>query len=223
MKIRVIIITLFAFFFLSTGYGQDSDFGVWYGLNAEYSVSKKVEVDVSAMIRTFNNASEIEQSYLEGGIGYKLNKYFSVAGSYRASNKLENNSEYHFRHKLFADAKTTVPIGNFSASLRLRFQVQKKTFIENVKDKIPDYHSRLKLKLIYKSPGFPLNPYISVESFSQLFKNADRIFDKNRFASGIEYKISKKHSIEAEYIFERDFEPHISDMSIASLSYNFKF
>jgi long-subunit fatty acid transport protein len=223
VKGRIILLTLLVYLITRPVYGQNNDFGIWYGINIEHPVNKKLEVDVSAMLRTFNNCSKTEQAFLEGGISYKLNKYLSLGGAYRLTENLEDNNEFHIRHKWFADAKGTLPLEKFSFSARFRFQIQKKTYFKNDADKIPDYHSRIKLKGLYKSPKFPLNPYVCVEMFSPLFKNSDRLIDKNRFSAGFEYKISKKHSLEVEYIFQRDFLPHISDINILSISYNFKF
>ena len=222
MRNKIFIICFFAIILPQICYSQNDDFGIWYGLNAESSLTKKLDIDVSAMIRTFNDASKIEQAFMEAGISYKFNKYLSVAGSYRIINNLENNSEFHIRHKFFADVKGTLPIGNFSFSSRFRLQILKKTFIEKESDKVPDYHGRIKLKLIYKIPRFPVNPYLSVESFIPLYRNSSRLIDKNRFTLGSDYKISKKHSVGLEYIFQRDFKPHISDINIISIGYTYR-
>jgi hypothetical protein len=223
MKIRRLSICIFVFVLSQLVYSQSDDFGIWYGLNAEFSLNKKLDINVSTMIRTFNNASKMEQAFLEGGVSYKFNKYLSMACSYRVTDNLEDDSEYHIRHKWFADVKGSLPLENFTFSARFRFQVQTKTFYEDEEDKIPDYHGRIRLKVIYKIPQFPVNPYLCIESFSPLFENSDRVIDKNRFTSGFEYKIAKKHSIDAEYIFERDFLPHLSDMHIISINYTIKF
>ena len=204
-------------------YCQNDDFGIWYGVNAEYSINKTLEIDVSTMVRTFSNASKVEEAFLEGGVTYKFNKYFSIAGGYRFTENLEDNNEFHIRHKWLADLKGSLPLENFSFSARFRFQVQSKTFYEKESDKLPYYHGRLKFKAIYKTPKFPVNPYLEMESFSALFENSKRVIDKNRFSAGLEYKIAKKHFIEAEYMFQRDYLPHLSDMNIFSIEYNFKF
>jgi hypothetical protein len=107
--------------------------------------------------------------------------------------------------------------------VRLRLQVQSRTYYEPGDDNSPDLTGRIKFKGIYNIPKFPVNPYICFESFSPLFENSTRLLGKERFAAGFEYKIVKKHSIEAEYIFERDFLPRLSDISIISITYNVKF
>src|SRR5450759_1148054 len=41
--------------------------------------------------------------------------------------------------------------------------------------------------------------------------------------AGVELRILKQHLVEVEYIFQSDYLPHISDINIISINYNFKF
>jgi len=223
VKTRIILLNVFIIIFSETAYSQDHDFGIWYGVNSEISVKKKLEVDLSAMIRTYHNASEIEEAFFEGGLSYKFNKYFSVAGSYRLTDMREDKTGFYFRHKLFADVKGTYPTKNFTFSARLRLQAMARTYYENEADKQTVYAGRLKLSGMYKIPDFPVNPYISGEIFCPVFGTYSQTVGKERFIAGIEYKIIKKHYIELEYIFERDFIPLTSDISIISVVYTAKF
>ncbi len=221
--IRRLLIFLLVISSSSAIFGQDDDFGIWYGLDAGISLSKKTDLDISGVIRTFNNASKIDQGYLETGISHKLSKYFSLAGSYRMIDKLEKDSRFHLRHRFMADIKGSYSLGVLSFSERLRFQAQKRTYIEDESDKKPEYHARLKFKATYKTPKFPLNPYLSYESFIPLFENSDRFIDKNRYSAGFDFKILKNQTLELEYTFQRDYAPHIEDISIASINYSVNF
>jgi len=223
MMIRKLLICFSIFIISQFAYCQNDDFGIWYGLNAEYSINKKWEVDLSPMVRTFMNASTIEQAFLEGGVTYKFNKHFSAALAYRLTENRESNSEYHIRHKYFADLKGSEDLWLFSFTGRFRFQRQDKTFFDSKNDKIPDYYGRFKIKSKFRTPSFPVNPYVYIETFCRMFEETKKRFDKNRFSIGFEYKISKKQSAEAEYIFERDFLPHLLDTNIVSLNYNINF
>jgi hypothetical protein len=106
---------------------------------------------------------------------------------------------------------------------RVRFQRRYKTYFEDEEDKIPDSHFRFKLKATYKTPSFPLNPFVEVEFFCPVFKESDILFDKKRLSSGVEYKISKHHSVEAGYLFQRDYKPDLIDDHIIEFNYNFSF
>lgn len=222
MMTRKWSIAIFLFLLPLAAFGQDKDFGIWYGISAEHKLTEKVVVDLSTNIRTFNNAAKIEEAFLEGGIAYSFSKRLAIAGSYRLSKNIENNNSYYYQHKMFLDFKGNVPLGDFSFSGRLRFQTRTKTYIKDENDKYPDYTGRIKLKAVYKTPAFPVNPYVYVESFCPMFSDKTRTIEKNRFGAGLEFKIAKHHSIEAEYIFQRDYLPHLSDMNIISINYNIK-
>lgn len=206
-----------------SGYSQDHDFGIWYGVNSEFSINKKLELDVSAMVRTFENASRTEQVFLEAGLSYKFSKFISIASSYRLTNNIEDDDQFHLRHKIMTDVKGTLPINKFTLSARFRFQTQSRTYYEPGDEKTADFTGRIRLKCIYNIPKFPVNPYLAFESFSPLFENQDKIIGKERVTAGIEYKIVKNHSVELEYIFERDFIPRKFDISIIDINYNIKF
>lgn len=216
-------IVLFCFFLPPLATAQKKDFGIWYGISAEHKLTKKLEVEFSTNVRTFNSASKIDEAFIEGGLDYNFCNYFSVAGLYRLTKKVEDNNTYYFQHKVFGDIKGNFPLGNFRFIARLRFQTRTKTYIQDENDKYPDYTGQIKLKVIYKTPIFPLDPYIYAESFRPMFSDKSGTVGKNRFSAGLELKITKRSSVEAEYIFQRDFEPHISDINIISINYNIKF
>jgi hypothetical protein len=223
MMTRRISILIFTLLLSIAVVAQDKDFGIWYGVSASHDLSKKLELDISMEMRTFNNAAKIEEAFLEGGLSYNFNKYLSAGGSYRLSKSIEDNESYYFRHKIMLDLKGTLPVGNFSFSGRLRFQARSLTYIEDDKDEKPDYTGRFKLKAVYKTPVFPINPYVYVESFSPMFSDKTRTIEKIRYSAGLDFKIAKNHSVDLEYIFQRDYLPHVSDISIISVNYGIKF
>ena len=83
MTIRKKLNILILFLLPSVSFAQVKDFGIWYGVSAEHKLTKKLEIDLSANIRTFKNGAKIEEAFLEGGLSYNLSKHFAVAGSYR--------------------------------------------------------------------------------------------------------------------------------------------
>jgi hypothetical protein len=214
---------VFLFFLPLAAFTQEKDFGIWYGISGEHKLTDKLDIELSTSIRTFDRAAKIEEAFIEGGLSYNFNKYLNIASSYRLTKNIEDDDSYYFRHKVFFDFKGSLPVSALSFSCRLRFQTRTKTYIEDEGDKIPDYTGRIKLKAIYKTPSFPVNPYIYAETFCPMFSDKTRTIEKNRFAGGIVLRISKRHSFEAEYIFQRDYLPDISDINIISVSYNVKF
>jgi hypothetical protein len=124
---------------------------------------------------------------------------------------------------MFLDLKGSLPLGKLNFSGRLRFQARTKTYITSESDKFPDYTGRIKFKALFKTQTFPVDPYIYAETFCPMFSEKSGTIGKNRFSAGIEISILKKHSVDLEYIFQRDYQPHLSDLNILSVNYDIKF
>jgi hypothetical protein len=206
-----------------TAGAQSDDFGIWYSATARLGITARLDADISAELRTYNNAGKVEQGFLEAGFNYKLTDFLSAGASYRLTEAIEDDSRYHPQHKLFLEVKGNLKPGNFTVQGRVRYQIRFKTYIEDAEDKIPDHTVRLKLKAVYRTTAFPLNPYLYSETFIPVFRNSEKLIGKNRFGAGVEYSISKKHSIEAGYIFQRDYLPHLIDEHIIQAGYTFSF
>ena len=204
-------------------FSQNKDFGLWYNITIEHNFTKKLKIELQPTLRTFDNASRIEEGFLEAELSYKLTKYLSLAGSYRYTKSIEDDDKFHTRHKLYAGVKGTVKIWDIDLSGRMRFERRYKTYFEDEDDKIPSSHMRLRVKAVYKTPSFPLNPYLASELFFPVNKNTDNVVDKKRYIGGVEYKISKKHAIETEYIYQRDYFPKLRNENIIALNYILKF
>jgi len=207
---------------LSAG-AQGDDFGIWYSANVKAGVTQRLDAEICAELRTFSNAGMVEQGFLEAGLEYKLADYASIEGAYRITNALEDVGNYYFQHKFFLGFKGSLKAGRFNFQGRFRMQARIRTYLEEVEDQYPDFTGRLRLKATYKTPSFPLNPFLYTETFIPLNKEPERFIGKNRLAGGVEYKISKQHSVEAAYIYQRDYLPKIADEHILNIGYNFKF
>lgn len=223
MTIRRILFIFLSASFTTLIYSQEKDFGLWYNLALEHDFTKKIEAEFATTLRTFDNASKIEEGFIEAEVAYKIAKFLSVAAAYRITENIEDDDNYHIRHKWFAGIKGDLDIWDLEFSGRVRYQQRFKTYFEDEEDKIPDSHVRFKIKTTYKTPSFPLNPFVETELFCPVFKESDVMVDKKRLAAGVDYKISKNHSVEAEYIFQRDYKPKLRDDHIVSLKYTFTF
>lgn len=201
---------------------QKKDFGIWYSIAAEKEILKDLDLEVDVNLRTYHEAKEIEEGFADFGLGYKLNKHFSVGIAYRYTQMREDDELYHPRHKWFADFGAMTALGDFDISGRIRFQQRYKTYFEDENDKESKEHLRLRGKVSYNIPKFPLNPFATAELYLPVFGEATRTVDKQRFTGGFEYNISKKHSMELEYMFQRDFFPDWTDMNIISINYSIK-
>jgi hypothetical protein len=201
--------------------GQEKDFGAWFGAEIDHSFSKKLDASLKASYRTFKDINILDEAFVEGELSYNINDYLSFAGSYRLAEVSDGNDGNHIRHKLFAIVKGKVPVDRFTFSARVMLQTTIRTYVEDEDDKKVFYTGRLKLKAAYNIKNFPVDPYIGFESFTKMKLNQDNVIDKSRFSAGFDYKISKKHSVQLEYILERDAIPELYFIHIVSVSYKF--
>jgi hypothetical protein len=220
-KRYLLMILLFQAYILACS--QENDFGVWLDIKAKHKIMQNLDGELSGSIRTIENTSSVDQFFGEGGLKYKLNKFWSAGGSYRFISKLEDDSEFHVRHKVFIFAKASLYAGRFEFSERLMYQRTVKTYIENDNDLIPVNYARLKLETTYSGSSSPVKPFLSVEPFIPILQDKGFQFRKIRGSAGVALNLSARSRIEAGYIYEKYSKKGATDMHIISVEYNFRF
>lgn len=222
-KSSFILFLLLLLMTCASAYSQESDFGLWYEVNAEKSLGKKFDLSGSLNVRTFENASTVDKAFLELGASYDPNKYLGFAGSYRIGSYLEKDDLYHRGQQIFTDIKGSVPVNNFEFSTRVRLQITKRSYSKEGSSNPTEYDGRIKLKGKYKIPHFPLDPYLSFEIFTPMFRSSEQFVSKSRSTAGVDYKISKKHLAGMEYTYQRDNTPHLKIINLITVSYTYRF
>lgn len=203
--------------------GQDSDFGLWYSFNADHSFTKKIDMSLKASLRTYENASVVDEAYLEGELSYSFNKYLTAAASGRIAQAREQNDEYHMRYKYFLGLRGKLPVERFTLSARTMLMVIHRSYVKDEDDISTFSTLRLKIKAAYNIKGFPMNPYIGIETFTKITVDSENVLDKTRLIAGAEYKISKKHALELEYMLDRDMTPDLLYTHLISTTYILTF
>ena len=220
---KFFILLILIFYPLTDLLCQDKDFGLWYEIAAGKSFSKKFSVEGSTVVRTYKDGSTVEQAFMQAGASYDPNKYLGFTGSYRIGNYVGDDHYYHIRHKWLADIKGTLPLGRFSLTARLRLQFLLRGQEEAEFDPEAEYDGRFRIKGQYRIPDFPVDPYVSFETFTPLFSGSDKLVEKSRSTAGVDIKINKRNKLFTEYIYERDVTPDLKIMNIISLGYTYKF
>jgi outer membrane protein assembly factor BamA len=150
---------------------------MWYSAATEFKLVKNLNLDLDINLRTYNNASRIEEAFFDIGLTYKFSKYLSAAASYRFTEYNEKDDIFYPRHKWFADLKGKMPLGDFDISARLRFEQRYKTYFKDENDREPQEHLRIKPKVLYDIPSFPVNPYVASELFFPVFNEDKKNLD----------------------------------------------
>lgn len=202
---------------------QNADFGIWYDLKADYRFAKGFRADFEACLRTVNDASEVDSWYLEPGIRYKFNKYFSAGVYYRFTKRIEDDGNYYARHRWALQAKGDLPVGRFTLSLRYRFQEQTKTYIEDPDDEKQIWFNRTRFEVDYDVKGLPLKPYANIEVWNELFADNGIFIDETRYIVGAEYRIFKNNSVGLEYLYHTSKISKPANRNILSINYFISF
>ncbi len=211
---------LYAGFTLSA---QEKDFGIWYELDAEKKITKRLDLMLSGSVRTFENASKIDYIFLEAALQYEFSDYFSGSASYRLSSALEDDGEYYYRHRLTLDAIVKYPAGNFTFSGRFRIQRATKTYVEDSEDIAAAWAGRIRFKTEYDFSSKPFSPYFFIEAYNPLFENEGLDINRMRLSGGTELRISNSTAFDIGYIFQRDFKSEYEDKHILSIALKVSF
>lgn len=226
---------------------KDDDFGLWTTVEAVKKVDKKLSVGLDAELRTRDNVGELDRWSVGVTASYKLFPWLKASAGYvLIDDHVAEKYTYHdngnlnkwtpdywrLRHRVHVSLTGSTDMGNFTLSLRERWQytyrpekvVQRwdeddeewsdKTVSSKAKNVL-----RSRLQLSYSKKRCPWEPYASVELY-----NGWNV-QKGRFTVGTEYKLSKQHVLNAFYryqhIYDRDDED--PNTHIVGVGYTFKF
>ena len=221
MMIRRILLLFLFFLYITPGLSQEKDFGIWYNFSLKREITDKLDFGGGAALRTYQFGSRIEQAFAQAGLDYKIFDFLSAAATYRLANFSEVESDSHYlQHKLFLDLNGKFDVSVVDLEARMRFQTRIKT---SEYDQDNNSTGRIRLKATYKTPSFPVNPYVFMETFIPLFSEADRLIGKNWLSIGIEININKTHSVDVGYLLNRVYIPDLFDLHVIDLDYNIKF
>ena len=126
-------------------------------------------------------------------------------------------------NRFFADIKGSVPVSNIEFSTRVRLQITKRSYSKDGSDSPTEYDGRIKLKGKYKIPHFPLDPYLSFEIFTPLFRSSEQLCQKAGAQPELNTKYQKSIWLALEYTYQRDNTPHLKISNLITVSYTYRF
>ncbi len=206
----------------TTANGQVKDAGLWTSLSFEAKLVKKLSLSVSQEYRFNENVTELDTWISEAGLNYKLNKYLKASVNYRFTMKRMTNNLYSPRHRFFIDIKAEKKIKPFIFQFRTRFQEEYADIGRATDGGFAGYYSRNKLSIKFDLDR-KWEPYLSVELFSPLRRNQPYLFDDIRTSAGLEFAVSKHHSIDIYYMIQNELNVSNPVMDfIGGIGYQFK-
>jgi len=210
---------------------QEKDYGIWSStcIKKKY---KKINYEINGELRTRNNTQDIKSINLKIICSYNLNIFNAGIGyQFIYFNDIEYK-DYQPRQRMFAFISVEKNFNNLSILIRERFQ----RTIKDERDRIrldgsydtyrvnPEWEWRNRIKLSYYIRKTPINLITSFESFYCLSDPEFNRFNKLRYTIGIDYRLSKKHTLEIYCL--KDKEINIKNpltTYVTGISYKFKF
>ncbi|MBP5713579.1 MAG: DUF2490 domain-containing protein [Prevotella sp.] len=220
---------------------EDDDFGIWTELNVEKKLTNRLDLDLFGENRSRNSHETVDRWSVGLGASYKVTNWLKASADYTYlydHNEKWNDKQtkvanfWGTRHRFNVALTGSVDFGNLSVSLRERWQYTyrpqktvERTKVSNGKVEEKTYNGkgknvwRNRLQLKYKVSSL-WRPYINGETFV-----AGSGMEKLRLAAGTEIRVSKKHSFDVKYLFQKvyDEDDDEGNRHILGIGYTFKF
>ena len=219
---------------------EGDDFGLWSEVNVEKKISRNLSVDGGVELRTRDHVKTVDRWSGSIGASYKLTDWLKASAGYTLL--YDNNEKWNdkqtkvanfwgTRHRFNVSLTGSVDFGNLSVSLRERWHYtyrpektveRTKVSKGTVEDKTYNgkgknvWRNRLQLK--YKVSKV-WRPYVNGETF------VSNGMDKYRLSAGTEIRLSKQHSFDVKYLFQKSCgdDDEEGNRHIIGLGYTFKF
>ncbi len=213
---RAIVLLICCSTFYVTDLAQTNDFGIWTYAGFSKKL-KKFDLLSNAEFRTRKNASAVDRWSVKFEGSFNFNKYLETGAAYQLIDFYDYKySDYQVRNRFYVFFQGKFKLGHFGLSLRQRIQYTTKDETDRIRSSgmidmyhvNPDITWRSRLKIIYYTPDFFINPSFSVESFYQFNEPEGNQFEKMRYSMALNYK--KKHNA-IELFGLIDNEINISD------------
>jgi len=209
---RLFIISVFSCLFIGVnGQEVENEYQLRTEVKLSYNPLDKVQISFAPEIR-WGQQTTVDRFHVETGVKYKPIKLISLAAYYRYISNPRAGETTEILHRYAFDAVFKKDIQRFKPSIRLRYT----NYTEE--NSTSDF-LRLKAKVKYNIRDCKLSPFASAEGFRDL---TEAEYYKVRYAIGGEYKINKKHSINAAYKLDYYLQEY-TNKHIFQLGYKFSF
>ena len=224
----------------------DTETGLWTSAEVQKKLSKQWNVSAEAEYRLRDDFGSTDRWTLSASAAYKPAKWLKLDAGYKFLRVLNDDETtwkdngvdpnkwtpawWCTKHRLYASATATLPVGRFDLSLRERWQytyrpettvgrydVDDDEWEDKVKSGKAQHVLRSRLQAGYDIPKCKVDPYASMELY-----HAKGGLQKIRYTAGADWKVTKQHVVSAfyRYLDSRSDDP---DMHVVGLGYKYKF
>jgi len=186
----------------------NKDAMLWSTISLEKKLTSRLSLNIDEELRLLNNVSTVNLNYMNFGCYYQLTKKIKVGGVYRWIEKNNFDGSYSHRHRFYVDASYKTKFSKIVFGYRTRLQTQVRDYFSSDLGRVPESYWRhkfdFKLDLDKK-----ITPYIGAEfryQFANMrLKEANYGFNRGRYYTGFNYKISDRYSFGMYYLYQQEF------------------
>lgn len=204
LTLRQLILTISLFGFSIHTFAQDDSYGIWTSITAEKKI-KKWELSSTAELRAINLYSDIKRWSIDADASYSLLKHIDLGFNYKYMYFHDfKYDDFQSRSRFSAYTQGDFKINRFKFSIRELVQ----TTIKDISDRIkadgsldtykmnPEWYWRNRIKIAYNFRHSRFTPGLSAETYFPLNNQDGNKFDEIRYKVSLNYRLSKKQSIE---------------------------
>ena len=158
--------------------------------------------------RVRENFSQTNLFYTDLGVEVRPLNFLKISFAYRLIEKYLIDKTFSYRHRAMLNITVKQKFGNFGLSYRQRLQSEVRNIYSSAIGSVPEWYSRNKFELKYDLHK-PVTPYIAIELRYQINNpravESNRLWHRNRYFVGLDYKKSDKHSFGLYYMIQREY------------------
>jgi hypothetical protein len=220
---RLFPFILFVSIILGSARGQDrlNDARVWLRLGASTNISERLKWVGKAQIGWENNALKFDFVYLRNEFQLKLNKNVALIGNYTIYEQQTRRENFRTGHRLAAGFKLKHNWGRWEFQWRSLFLSRWNSLLTDEEGMLAKYRNRNRLGVSY---AFTKRVTLGVqnEMYLELNQQETPFIGANRFTMSASYKLSKRATLEPNFILIHRDIPRSRDF-IYRMSYFYHF
>lgn len=204
-------------------HAQQSDAVFTSGISVEKKITRTWSASTFIQSGFNENYSELGYLLIDGGLGLRLNREWSLEGHYRYGSVRNVANSYDTRQYIYGDVQYVKGIGDFTLIARSRCMVKTYGLYISDENQYRDNKHFLRNRIQLK---YDLGPY------SDIFLATEQVYrldDHNeseqfRFSGGYNYTFNVHHRIQLQYTVAQQVNKKAPDTDyITGVTYYFKF
>lgn len=226
----------------------ETDFGGRMSVTLDKKLAKGWHVTATGEARFEDNMSGFGRYQAELGMSYKINRTFKVGLGYTLIQKKNSSDVWKTRHRLSVSGQASFRSGDWRFSLKETLRYTHRANSGNYQNTPNSLSLKSRFKVAYKASR-SITPYGYVElrnvfndpAFNAIWSTTDEAyctydgsfsfkgytdsyFNRVRTAFGVEFELSKKHSIDVfvmgDYCYDKNIDTKKNGTRLNSLTYD---